>query len=112
MKPVGKPDALIGHVRFDERGWETGRRLSVSARAHPRLYLQSDWPDRSTLPNTRGLSRVIRTRAQNPNQFPVSDSFRRDVSARRFAVAGAKHLVENQSRRIKQAKDGRRDGLP
>ena len=41
MKPVGKPDALIGHVRFDERGWETGRRLSVSARAHPRLYLES-----------------------------------------------------------------------
>ena len=26
MKPVGKPDAFIGHVRFDERGWETGRR--------------------------------------------------------------------------------------
>ncbi len=24
MKPVGEPDALIGHVRFDERGWETG----------------------------------------------------------------------------------------
>ena len=38
MKPVGKPDALIGHVRFDERGWETGRRSGVSARAHPRLY--------------------------------------------------------------------------
>ena len=38
VKPVGKPDALIGHVRFDERGWETGRRLCVSARAHPRLY--------------------------------------------------------------------------
>jgi hypothetical protein len=37
-KPVGKPDALIGHVRFDERGWETGRRSGVSARAHPRLY--------------------------------------------------------------------------
>ena len=31
-------DALIGHVRFDERGWETGRRFGVSARAHPRLY--------------------------------------------------------------------------
>ena len=77
-----------------------------------RYRLQSDWPDRSTLPNTRGLLRVIRTRAQNPIQFPVSDSFRRDVSARKFAVAGAKHLVENQSRRIKQAKDGRRDGLP
>ena len=26
MKSVGKPDALIGHVRFDERGRETGRR--------------------------------------------------------------------------------------
>jgi len=38
VKPVGKPDALIGHVRFDERGWKTGRRFGVSARAHPRLY--------------------------------------------------------------------------
>ncbi len=38
VKPVGKPDALIGHVRFDERGWETGRRFGVSARAHPRLH--------------------------------------------------------------------------
>jgi putative transposase len=26
MKPVGKPDAGNRHVRFDERGWETGRR--------------------------------------------------------------------------------------
>ena len=26
MKPVGKPDAGNPHVRFDERGWETGRR--------------------------------------------------------------------------------------
>jgi hypothetical protein len=25
MKSVGKPDALIGHVRFDERGRETGQ---------------------------------------------------------------------------------------
>ena len=24
-KPVGKPDALVGHVRFDERGRETDR---------------------------------------------------------------------------------------
>ena len=23
VKPVGKPDALVGHVRFDERGRET-----------------------------------------------------------------------------------------
>ena len=36
-----KLPSLIGHVRFDERGWETGRRSGVSARAHPRLYT---WP--------------------------------------------------------------------
>ena len=24
VKPVGKPDAGAPHVRFDERGWETG----------------------------------------------------------------------------------------
>src|SRR5664279_5746168 len=41
MKPVGKPDAANPHVRFDERGWETGRRCCASARAHPRLYRHS-----------------------------------------------------------------------
>ena len=25
VKPVGKPDAGEPHVRFDERGWETGQ---------------------------------------------------------------------------------------
>jgi len=38
MKTVGKPDAGNRHVRFDERGWETGRRAAHSTRAHPRLY--------------------------------------------------------------------------
>ena len=33
MKPVGEPDALIGHVRFDERGWETERRRMAQATA-------------------------------------------------------------------------------
>ncbi len=37
MKPVGKPDAGNRHVRFDERGRETGA-ICVSARARPRLY--------------------------------------------------------------------------
>ena len=23
VKPAGKPDAVVPHVRFDERGWET-----------------------------------------------------------------------------------------
>jgi hypothetical protein len=39
VKPVGKPDALIGHVRFDERGWETGRR-SVRQCSRPSSTLQ------------------------------------------------------------------------
>ena len=34
MKPVGKPDAGNPHVRFDERGRETGQ----CYRARPRLY--------------------------------------------------------------------------
>jgi hypothetical protein len=34
MKSVGKPDAGKPHVRFDERGRETGHRY----RARPRLY--------------------------------------------------------------------------
>ena len=39
VNPVGEPDALIGHVRFDERGWETERwPQAPSYRAHPRLY--------------------------------------------------------------------------
>ena len=38
MKSIGKPDARNGHVRFDERGRETGRRFVVSTRARPRLY--------------------------------------------------------------------------
>ena len=33
VKPVGEPDALIGHVRFDERGWETERRRMAQATA-------------------------------------------------------------------------------
>jgi hypothetical protein len=40
VKPVGEPDAVAPHVRFDERGWETGRwPLAPSYRAHPQLYL-------------------------------------------------------------------------
>ena len=33
VKPVGEPDALIGHVRFDERGWETERCRMAKATA-------------------------------------------------------------------------------
>jgi hypothetical protein len=33
VKPVGEPNALIGHVRFAERGWETGRCRMAQATA-------------------------------------------------------------------------------
>lgn len=33
VKPVGEPDALIGHVRFDERGWEMERCQMAEATA-------------------------------------------------------------------------------
>jgi len=35
VNPVGKPDAVAPHVRFDERGRETGLQCY---RARPRLY--------------------------------------------------------------------------
>jgi len=38
MKPVGKPDAGNPHVRFDERGGETGLRHRLENRAPPRLH--------------------------------------------------------------------------
>jgi hypothetical protein len=38
MKSIGKPDAGNPHVRFDERGRETGDWQSLKHRALPRLY--------------------------------------------------------------------------
>ena len=37
MKPVGKPDAGNPHVRFDERGGETGRLDAFDADTAPFL---------------------------------------------------------------------------
>jgi hypothetical protein len=50
VKPVGEPDALIGHVRFDERGWETERCRMAQATAP---ILDSTFSDMA-----RGLTRV------------------------------------------------------
>ena len=33
VKPVGEPDAVAPHVRFDERGWETERCRMAQATA-------------------------------------------------------------------------------
>src|ERR1019366_8338626 len=40
VNSVGKPDARKGHVRFDERGRETGGCQSAPHRALPRLYAE------------------------------------------------------------------------
>jgi len=47
VKPVGEPDALIGHVRFDERGWETERCRMAQATAPILDSTQTDEPGRS-----------------------------------------------------------------
>ena len=47
VKPVGEPDALIGHVRFDERGWETERCRMAQAAAP---ILDSTKADNPTAP--------------------------------------------------------------
>jgi hypothetical protein len=53
VKPVGEPDVGNPHVRFDERGWETGR-LRCRYRAHPRLYPRLD--ALRVLPEGRGFT--------------------------------------------------------
>jgi hypothetical protein len=52
MKPVGKPDAGIRHVRFDERGGETGRCRMAQATAP---LLDSTKSERTEAPNQRKL---------------------------------------------------------
>jgi hypothetical protein len=44
MKPVGKPNAGNRHVRFDERGWETGRCRMAQATAPILDSTDSDLP--------------------------------------------------------------------
>src|ERR1035441_4611016 len=45
VKSVGKPDARKGHVRFDERGRETGGCQTAPHRALPRLYVRPKGAD-------------------------------------------------------------------
>jgi hypothetical protein len=46
VKPVGEPDAGDRHVRFDERGWETGRCRTAQATAPILDSTDSDLPAR------------------------------------------------------------------
>src|SRR6516162_5931037 len=86
-------DALIGHVRFDERGWETGRRLGVSARAHPRLY---KLPDRSIWAGSFRNAHISTTSLRQ--RYPAT------VRARRFVLVW---LTTRCERRVRNRLLGR-----
>src|ERR1022692_3840575 len=66
VKPVGKPDAGNRPVRFDERGWKTGRRFGVSARVQPRLYSQIRGP--ATKPRNSAHRFALRVSWQAPEK--------------------------------------------
>jgi hypothetical protein len=67
VKPVGEPDAGNPHVRFDERGWETGRHLRCH-RAHPRLYrTESKAQDQA-------VRLCLAAAAKHHSQVPSTDS--------------------------------------
>jgi Group II intron, maturase-specific domain/Reverse transcriptase (RNA-dependent DNA polymerase) len=53
MKPVGKPDAGNPPVRFDERGWETGRAMLLAPA--PILDATGAWPAVSRIPRPAPL---------------------------------------------------------
>src|SRR3979409_1095050 len=49
-----KPDALIGHVRFDERGWETGRCRMAQATAPILDSTKCEVPSRAEIVSLSG----------------------------------------------------------
>ena len=61
VKPVGEPDALIGHVRFDERGWETERCRMAQATAPILDSTKANMPVRSANVRFRGKADMPRT---------------------------------------------------
>jgi len=65
-----RPDARNGHVRFDERGRETGGRFGVSTCARPRLYNTS-----TESGSTRGRAFPRSSRRTVHNEQPACGSF-------------------------------------
>src|SRR5205809_6577748 len=72
VKPVGEPDALIGHVRFDERGWETERCRMAQATAP--ILDSTDWDIARRLFEFRWrwLSGNVSESAGGPGSTPVT----------------------------------------
>jgi hypothetical protein len=79
VNSVGEPDARNGHVRFDERGWETER--FTRHRAHPRLYQSQDraFPHGSKKLKTRGIAGKLAIRHEQA-------AFQRGESAARLTL--------------------------
>src|SRR5205823_1323862 len=73
VKSIGKPDARNGHVRFDERRRETGRRFGVSTRARPRLYNTHLLPISEKLSFSDSWSRRGSTDAEQVNDWREFD---------------------------------------
>src|SRR5437764_6504391 len=74
VKPVGEPDAGDRHVRFDERGWETGRwPLAPSYRAHPRLCHRVSSPRRINAVAIGGIADVSASPAARPSDGNEAD---------------------------------------
>ena len=71
MKSVGKPDALIGHVRFDERGRETGRRRKAKPPRPSSTLPATSEPPRDYL---RFVGSRLRTRTPGPPPFSAMNS--------------------------------------
>jgi hypothetical protein len=107
VKPVAKPDAGDPHVRFDERGWETGRRFGVSARAHPRLYTNA-FPRRSggTCPLTPLSGKLCNSSpatawSAGPSASRMSDQSARSLIRRR-SLSGIDHKSLHRSFRARK----------
>jgi hypothetical protein len=97
VKPVGEPDAVAPHVRFDERGWETGRwPLALSYRAHPRLY-------RKGLASASGGRPLLRAKRNSRLRAPTSEFDPKATSAIARATTA-------QSSRACRARAGTYDG--
>ena len=87
VKSVGKPDARKGHVRFDERGRETGGCQQAPHRALPRLYVRpngqviGDEPGDTNPERHKQVPESEKTILSNPPQTSTSAC---SPGARRF----------------------------
>ena len=63
MKPVGEPDAVAPHVRFDERGWETGRCRMAQATAPILDSTRADLGRTSAMERYQDLRRTLPKRS-------------------------------------------------